>query len=98
MQTNDSNNTENRENNSGINDPDLVIKREVSKKRCPNCKEMVERKEMCSICNHYMGEAGGARYQPMSKKTKWIIKLILTAVFTVVAVVLLWDNIVACMN
>jgi len=80
----------------GINDPDLIMRRDASKKKCPNCKEMVERKEMCSACNHYMGETDGARYQPMSRKTRWIIKLVLTVVLGVVAVVLLWDNIVAC--
>ncbi|MCL2556513.1 MAG: hypothetical protein FWE03_05840 [Firmicutes bacterium] len=93
MQMNDNN-----ENKRGINDPDLIIKKDVSKKKCPNCKEMVEYREMCSNCNHYMGEGRRAAYQPMSRKTRWIIKLVLTGVLTIVAVILLWDNITACAN
>jgi len=98
MQQNDSGNNENNQNRVGINDPDFAMKREVQKRKCPNCKETVERKEMCSSCNHYMGETGGARYQPISRKTRWIIKLVLALVFTTVAVILLWDRIISCMN
>jgi|GEM_PF-2234683 len=105
MQYNDNNN-EHEQKAHGINDPDFAkrkinapdfsVKRERTKKKCPNCKDIVEQAEMCPSCNHYMGEMGRAKYQPMSRKTRLTVKIILAVVFTVAAVILLRDRIFAC--
>ena len=89
---------ENKEIPEDLNIPDLRITKDTSSKKCYNCKEKVTptKELMCPLCNHYMLANAKASYQPISRKTRNKIKLILGVVLSIVAVILLWNRITSC--
>ncbi|MCL2821970.1 MAG: hypothetical protein FWD86_02090 [Firmicutes bacterium] len=81
-----------RDKGQGINDPDFVPKAHDKKLKCPNCKQTIAISgETCPECNHFIGEKSGPKYQPVSKKTRRIIKLVLTIVCVGLAAWIMWD-------
>jgi len=91
------NKNQNENKNKGINEPDLLIPREAPKQRCPVCSEVIEtRGDVCPACRHYLGEKSTARYQPLSRRTRWTWKIILGIIAVGLTAWIMRESLVAC--